>query len=892
MRRILKDFLTEDTKKSPIIEFDFLLLSIVGDLHSDPMTMHLSPHLKLYEYDRYLSPNGSDRLWREIASVLQRSTKPYAGVAKIGESWVAARKTRLLSSKNAYERVRIIDSNYFEFFKQNPHEIYAKHLSHFNNNPIKKNFLLNRLNQIKNLQSFERFNMSLEILKNVRTYAEKRLLLINQSFKTLNSQFYNVHQVNLTHLLLLIRESLSVSENNRAFDNDLISLSLQTQKLIENYLYFPVVLPINNYLQRLKNIDERITAAKYDSVNGISAYDAAKNTFQLRAHQSDFEKRLKKDTHDCKVIIASWIRLLKARKLRNIFVQFVMTDKVSRIDAKISLRKRQDQLKIAKKIYRLKLCSPRMCHEIIADTKKLVDQHYSSLEALIANPPSTDDPSKLAIFYKDMENVFRNKTKQSIFNREIKASIFLKNIYDQHLKNVSKLLYEEAVIKHQISVSIDLQEHFKKEHLSRISKSKFACIPFAKTRLEKSIHMIKAIQLLEKFYHSQTTYFIKHYQNLFLRSNNVLVFSTAYTKILNWKEISLTYSELDFKKRTANGLPKPYFSMASRFTLVNEIINKRYQVALEEMKLFVKGIVHFPSLRTTRKKIALGWRRKIREHFNTSLISSKDNFIAKLFAENNNLEELNDDNWSKNIISFDPYKQYESKKMYCEFLSSKLTNLIHQKNDLKCRVKSYKKDIRLQQNIAKNKFKDLISKIRLLYNIFKKNSMKLLKNIQIVNQVALKTNMVVNKKAINESEFTRTFETNIYILKRHLWLMQFLNKATSLKWFFNQQRCLEYFNQFEVSKKLIDVGLNEFYLFTSPETFDNSDFLRLYLGIQFLVNPKVLIYCGLPLNSQHEKNFVKGLLVGEQNQQGFAMIFLESTEPESKKVCTWTLPKF
>lgn len=65
-------------------------------------------------------------------------------------------------------------------------------------------------------------------------------------------------------------------------------------------------------------------------------------------------------------------------------------------------------------------------------------------------------------------------------------------------------------------------------------------------------------------------------------------------------------------------------------------------------------------------------------------------------------------------------------------------------------------------------------------------------------------------------------------------------------------------------------------MYTAIDNFSHADLLRMYLGLQFLLSPKLIIYDGLKLSSKHEINFVKGLLIGNQNRYGYAIIFLQS----------------
>lgn len=892
MNEIVKSFLIDNRQqRSLLIELNFVLFPVVFNRPANRSITYLTPNLQFYEYDRFIVSNDMVHVWQFLANVMQRKGTVYGGIIKLGQNWIKANNTRAVSVKIAQQRIRIISNHYLEDFKKNPNQFSRKHLTYLKTNSLKKALILNQIKQIKTLHHTDRIRLANELLSLLKTYFEKRLYLINNAYKELRLQFYNVGQINTTHLLLLMRESQMLIDNNRDFDNDLIDLSFTCQKTIFHSLDNQKNSASGKLVQRFYTINERINLAKHNLKTGIGTYEMVLEISRAKKLKNDYIRRYKDSLKECKIILKSWIKTLRTQYWRNLNSPFWL-EKSKKLRIKIAIKKQKDQIQFAKKILKLNFFSVDLCKKAIEEIKELIDRFYSSVEDFFKHEKMLVKDDAMSLFYKDLTTIFAKKAYQSIFKRSLEASDLLQKIYEQHLDKLQKHLYHLAMLKQGLLNRIAVHDLFKKDHINKTIFNNCENLPFAEQNSQKSPALSKAIAIFDKHQVLYAIYFIKHFHNLFLTSKNILVFSVACTKIFMWKEILLTINQLDFKKRSKFVLPCPYFSFVSRYKLIINIINKRYHSAITDIELSVKGVVDFPKSRFIKTKVSLEWRKKIKQNFNKPIIAVKNNPILNIFKN----DEVNFSNTTTNEstssnLRYNPYQQYESSRdRYLKYLNDHVALLSSQKKWLKEKLTNLKKQSLVWRKLNLINFNTSIDKMRLLHSYFKKNAYELLKKVHIVNKVAKKNNMVIFKKAINDGEIWRIFATNNYVLKRCLWLTKLFQHWTHFKTKIQKRKCLKYFNEFQIALTLSQVNLNEFYLFTAIDNFSHADLLRMYLGLQFLLSPKLIIYDGLKLSSKHEINFVKGLLIGNQNRYGYAIIFLQSFD--DSQVASWLLPQF
>lgn len=851
------------------------------------------PLIQISYYDRLIAPIRTGQAWLFIGKILQRNFNALGGSINLDKKWIEAKNANLLNKYQAHQKTRIISSKFFKDFSKKLSKSFGKHFFCLTHNPEKKAIIYDRLRRFRSLPIINRLEMAEDILNILENYTSKRLNLLTNYIKDLNGIFYNSKEISQGYLSILNNEAIQISKRVKAFDNDLLKLTPDFEKFAMSFTEnSDSIKDYNSYINQYKIIKKQISQAKSDYKNGYGFFDYKNQIKIFKQQLNNLKKQQKSEKKDSRRILKSWIKGLKSEKRINKFEIFLEFRKYQQIFLKIKVAKIKCTLKIAKKFLDFKYLKPKDINLAINKISDIVDESFFKYKDYFSLIKKNIKIESKNLISKNIWKDFLKNQKQNIFYWNKKANEILLEYGTINLNFHSKNIDDLNKVKCLINEYRNYGHQIKSNHFNLIKKNlhskqqKFLVLfCYKKNKNLKNSLLI--------FLKEQMAFFNKlsnHSFKVSYKSKNITVSTTAYGKNFMYKEITNLYKKyIEINKKNKNiSLNSSLFFYKNYFDFIVRKILNRYQSEYDNAELELTNRINFPRTQNDFKDTV----RKIKSNFK--------NIFFKGFDWNKYFEKLNiqkNQNESKinyvNDISYNYYFKFEKNSNYLNNLIERYQNKKKYKKFLSNKIRKINKEFYKNWKLKKNERKFKFKKFKQSFSNFCKFSNHLLKNIKNVNKFCIKTNMVCNSKnPIDNSAFLKLYKSNYAILKRLWWYFWALKSFTFLKSFIQRKNCYKHLSSYDLSQILKQTGLNELILYSNSNSFSADQLLRLYFVCQFTVNPKIFIYLNLPLTTKNQYNFVKGLLLKEQNRTGSALIFLESSGEIARDLGMKFLPTF
>lgn len=851
------------------------------------------PFIQICYYDRLIAPITTGQSWVFIGRILQRNFSALGGSISLDQKWIEAKNTKLLNKYRSYQKTRIISSVFFKDFSKKLSKSFGKHFFCLTHNPEKKAIIYDRLCRFRNLPITNRLEIADSVLNILENYTEKRLNLLTNYIKDLNGIFYNSKEVSQGYLSILTNEVIQISKRVGTFDNDLLKLTPDFEKLAMSFTESSEsIKDYNSYISQYKVIKEQIAKTKCDYKNGYGFFDYKNQIKIFKRQLKSLKKNQKNQIKNNKRILKSWIKGLRSEKRINKLRLFFEFRKYQQIFLKLKIAKVKSLIQISEKILNFKYLKPEDINLAINKISNFVGKsflEYKNYFNLIKKNPKIETKNLIS---KNVWAKFLKKQSQNIFYwnknaNQILLELGLKNL-DIHFRNIEDINKFKWLINEYINYGNQIRlNHFdliKKNF--KLKQQKILSLLFHKKNKNFNKKLLNFFKEQMLFFNKLTAHSFK----VSYKSKNTTISTIAYGKNFMYKEITNLHKQYieSYKKNKNLNLGYSLFWYKNYFDyLIRKILNK-YQTEYDNTELELTNKINFPKSQNDLKETV----KKIKWNFK--------NLFLKTFDFNKHFQRLNSNNnqtESKinhiNNISYNIYLNFEQNPSYLSNLFKAHKNKQKYKKFLSYKIRKINKDFYKNWHLKKNERKLKFKKFKQSFNNFSKFSKHLLKNIKNVNNFCIKTNMVrSSKNAIDNSSFLKLYKSNCAILKRLRWYFWALKSFTFLKSFVQRKKCYKYLSSYDLSQILKQTGLNELILYSNPSSLSTDQLLRLYFVCQFTVNPKILIYLNLPITTKNQYNFVKGLLLKEQNRTGLALIFLESSGEIAKDLGMKFLPAF
>lgn len=851
------------------------------------------PLIQISYYDRLIAPIRTGQSWVFLGKILQRNFNALGGSINLDKKWIEAKNTNLLNKHQAYQKTRIISSSFFKDFSKKLSKSFGRHFFCLTHNPEKKAIIYDRLCRFRSLPTINRLEMADDILKILTNYTSKRLNLLTNYIKDLNGIFYNSKEVSQGYLLILNNEAIQISKRVKAFDNDLLNLTPDFEKFATSFTQrSDSINDYDSYINQYEIVKKQILQAKSDYKNGYGFFDYKSQVKIFKQKLKILKKDQNSQKKENRKILRSWIKGLKSEKKINKFELFLEFGKHQQIYLKLKIAKIKSILQISKKILDFKYLKSKDITLVINKISDIVNKgffKYKDLFSLIKKNLKIESKNLIS---KNIWKDFLKNQNQSIFYWNKKANEILLEFGTKNLNLRSKNIEDTRKVKWLINEYKNYGHQIKLNHFNLINKNfhlkqqKILSYFFYKKNKNFKNSLLS-------FFKEQMAFFNKlsiHNFKVSYKSKNIIISTIAYGKNLMYKEITSLYKQYieDHKKNNNLSLGFSLFWYKNYFDcLVRKILSK-YQTEYDDAELKLTNKINFPRTQNDFKETV----REIKLNFKNLFLKGFDS--NKYFEKLNTFHNQNEPKISyANNVSYNYYFELEQNSNYLNNLIERYKSKKKYKKFLLTKIKKIDKNFYKNWKLTKNARKLKIKKFKQSFNNFCKFSKSLLKNIKNVNKFCTKTNMISgSKKPIDNSAFLKLYKSNYAILKRLWWYFWALKSFTFLKSFVQRKKCYKYLSSYDLSQILKQTGLNELILYSSSNSFSTDQLLRLYFVCQFTVNPKIFIYLNLPLTTKNQYNFVKGLLLKEQNRTGSALIFLESSGEMARDLGMKFLPSF
>lgn len=851
------------------------------------------PFIQICYYDRLIAPIRTGQSWVFIGRILQRNFSALGGSISLDQKWIEAKNTKLLNKYQAHQKTRIISSVFFKDFSKKLSKSFGKHFFCLTHNPEKKAIIYGRLCRFRNLPVANRLEIADSVLNILENYTEKRLNLLTNYIKDLNGIFYNSKEVSQGYLSILTNEVIQVSKRIGNFDNDLLKLTPAFEKLAMSFTEnSDSIKDYNSYINQYKIIKHQIAKTKCDYKKGYGFFDYKNQIKIFQKQLKALKKNQKNEVRNNRRILKSWIKGLKSEKRINKLQLFFEFRKYQQIFLKLKIAKVKSLIQISEKISNFKYLKPQDINLAINKISSFVEKSFSEYKNYFYLIKKNLKIESKNLISKNVWAKFVKKQSQNIFYWNKNANQILLELGSKNLNLHSINIEEVNKFKWLINEYKNYGNQIKLNHFDLIKKNfklkqqKILSLFFYKKNKNFNNKLLS-------FFKEQMLFFNKlaiHSFKVSYKSKNTTISTIAYGQNFMYKEITNLHKQFieSYKKNKNLSLDFSLFWNKNYFDyLIRKILNK-YQTEYDNTELELTNKINFPKTQNDLKETV----KKIKWNFKKLFLKTFDfnKYFERLNRNNNQTESkmsyIND-------ISYNPYLNFEQSPNYLTNLFKVHQNKKKYKKFLSTKIRKINKDFYRNWCLKKNERKLKFKKFKQSFNNFSKFSKHLLKNIKNVNNFCIKTNMMwSSKNPIDNSSFLKLYKSNCAILKRLWWYFWALKSFTFLKSFVHRGKCYKYLSSYDLSQILKQTGLNELILYSNPNSFSADQLLRLYFVCQFTVNPKILIYLNLPITTKNQYNFVKGLLLKEQNRTGLALIFLESSGEISKDLGMKFLPTF
>lgn len=840
----------------------------------------MTPHLVIKQYDRFYAQSKKDVYgWSIIFQFLQHYYSLLdSQVLTNNEKYIFGSLFRKVNKLYDFNETKIIETQSFEQFKRNPRQIINRLISKTNRDPKQIEFFSYIFFKSIYLQPYQKMNIVNKLIKTTNSYTNFHLDLIYKKFKQLNSHFFNGKDINPTHFALIARELKQTIDEIERYKPALLNLTYEIEKIIYDEIQFKNWDSANDYLQQYFDVSERNQISKFELYNGMNSY-VLKNNYFFQKKQ--FKKQKQQDKKE-KKINRNFLKKCILSLRYNYLITFFKFQSIRKKDnfyyyRKLKLKKIKDLIILYKKLLKLKNLTSLKINWILLQLKNSIDEIYFPVTQQIFSIPikhNVKNDERLNIIYK----TFQQKRGKGFLYNHLSFTEFYVYLFNLNNKNYARKIQEYYFKKWLIRKNYIFLKFSKKQYKKNIIQNNDNTL--INNHFYESKEFYKGLKTLS----TKSIFFLNllssHYKKLSNKTKKVNIFN--YARLQLQANMIAHSNIIKLKHSFTNGKGWKH-SLFSWFMNMNLIFNNAYEKykSIYDDYIFQEKIklINFHSNYYSR----FIHIKKFQERFGKYKYVNLINFLRLNEIKNNKFNSIEQNTY----LTYDPRNAFDIYKKYMH--DRNLKNKIYKKllKNKIFEINSYRKSI---WNSEQKTRKSLIYKNINILKKFKKISKILLKNIDIVNNSAFHSNIVNVKNSLDDSDIKKIYLSNIVILNTYYWFIKFFSIKNKFKLIKQQDKFFNLLNSYQFNKILDSVDIDRLVAFENFLTLSNTDMIRLYLGLQFFVKPKLIIFSNLPIESQHEYNLLKGLLLRGQNNLKYAIIFLNHNEQLSQELATKKLP--
>ena len=805
-------------------------------------------YLQFRKYSRWLISSPDAQIgWLHIVNELL-NLKAFYGSVNFENKWVYGNKN-LYNKKVLQEKIRLLNNSSFENFKN------QSNLDIFNQliGLSKKQIWINKTKDFKNvfeISSFQRINIANSIIKFVSKYNKNRLQVFTKIFKELTSKFFNANEINDKYLNSLSNELNQALNGPLSFVNDLPILWETVSNVIEKEINMENGCDEYALLKQLKINNRKINDVKYDLKYGYKTYYTISFLKQIKSNIKKIEKNFTINYLYSKKLVKNWKRGL----LHDVFYlrlkSFLsLKDKKKLVFYKINLYKTTNLITFSNYLKKFTYLDHSEISSIITEAKKIVEEYYQNFYFSLKKATSYNENS---INLQDIYSQYEKKWSKNIFYESSKIHFFILELLFKNLRKISEYIEKQALQEYQYLKNKTFFKFLKKNS----DQASFTFPAFNETNRFKS-----SLLFVQNEYRKVLKNLIRHYEKIELKTKNLSNFYFIKAQLFYLNLLSKEINSLD---KYLNNFS--WNNSIQHWTLFLTLITKTYFSHSEtKIKDFLwnqkNELVDFILYEPIQSS-------SITKNLYKFLSLNKPDFaidkIKKFFSKT----KISDNVYLKNDFSFENL----SKNFLIDKLQLLKKTQYHIKQSIRLYYLKYLKNWKTNKLIRSKEIDSLVRNLKK----FNKSGKRLLNEINLVNKAILRLNWD-QSKCLNFNSISKLINSNNYILSFFNELIHYFSNPK--KHLFKKQKSKKVFFNYWTTKFLINsfknVNLDLLTIFSNYNKLDNLSFLKLYLIYEFLHKPSLLIINNFSINDQNSYNVFKGLLLKEQNKEGFACVFLD-----------------
>ncbi|WP_156940236.1 hypothetical protein [Mycoplasmoides alvi] len=808
------------------------------------------PYLIFNKYDRiYIKDENLKVGWSHLVNQLLLNQKKFKGSISFNDEWIYGNSRNKIKKKLKL-KIRLLSDELFNNFKNKTNDDIFNQLIASSLNKIKKS-KKNTIYNIFSISNFQKINIANKILNELVIYHKNRLQIFSQIFKELNQKFFNVKQINERYFISLSYE-LNQSINKLSnFKNDLLILWNKISFFLDKELNLQRKCDEYSLINQLKWNNEKINEIKYDFKYGDRTYFL--NIFlkkikkKVKQNQSDFITKYSSS----RKLIKNWKKSL-IHDLLYLWWQSICSfkNKKTFVFYKINQYKIYNLIVFSKYLKNLIYLDPSEISIAISEAKNIVENYYQNF--YFSFQESTNSYKSL-INFQDIYYQYKKKLNKNIFYESTKTHYFILKLFINNASKLSQYAKTDALLRYEYSKN--------KFFLKKVKENKSNFFLFKS--FNESLEFKNALFFIRNEYKLVLKKLIKRYESVAKKTKNINNFYFVKSQIYYLTFFSKELNSLD-----------------------NYLNNWTWTKSIQFLSLFLNFLfMKYYEYSEAKAKDFLWSKKEELVDFNLSEENCSSSTDLQNFYKFLNLNKIK--LWSDEIKKFlsnttlpkNEYKNYKNvnfSNLNKIGIWNKLNKLLENKKNIQKNINNFMHDYLFYWKANSQNRNKQISNLNVNLKKFDKIGNQLLKNINIANNEAYKCNWFKNEFLDNKF-VCELLKSNNYILNILNKLLAYFKNPNFLQWNKNKKKKIfyKYYAIENLNNWFKSVQLDFFILYSDYKKIDNLSFLKLYLLNEFLYKPLLFIISDLSINDKNSFNIIKGLLLKQQNREGFAYIFLD-----------------
>ncbi|MDC4181742.1 hypothetical protein [Mycoplasma bradburyae] len=818
--------------------------------------------IKFCNYDKIQIKPSHANSWYQLFLILNKTNKPLVGEVYLDNQKYLSNRS-VFSKKKAKLLVLNVNQKDYEEILTSNKNIITTLFSNFYNGLLIKDIKEKFLNYWRSKFGFHKKVIAQRLL-NTFDENNNKFLDLEKSIKLYNDQFYNARDINLSHFNLLKRNYTELVDSLRNYDEDFKAINEKNHQLLNSKKTSEKISQIYFLDDQIKNLKQRIINLKINKKYGPYSVEQLNEIKRVKLEIKTLKSNKRKQQNDIKNILNNYVKGLKKQCSFNQSKMFIESSYTDKIYYLIEWFKAHELSKVIKKIKWIKHLDINIINNFINNAKKIINKKADSIEdsnKLIDLVPK----KQIAFLYSDLRyrlkkiaKISLHKSDQDINNLIVELveennlnfgryldDFFHKNLYLWRLK----LNLKESIKLYKLQPDCnDFFNLFNNKFQSAVYSSNWSS-KFKKNVLNP-IYKI-SIDSYKKLY--------RYYLNLSNTSRDDIQATIFYINAFGFK---LT---LDFMKSYQMSPLVSSYSNLINIRWATRLIWSQIKKFIDEIEIETDSLTNFPKINFDVKSYSQTLKEKFKQEYkdyldsnnkiNSAIANRYENYIVQNFLDIKSDLESN----THIKLNLDEYKKEIEEKI------NSIKELIKVN---KVRKEEYKKEY-LSNNLINEKREnfDRFNKLR--------NTIKTLyKNVRLVNRVLYKKKLLKTKNAIDIKTISSKLNYYLAIINRWQYIYNIFIDWKPTK--YHSKKLRKILTELYLYRSYKDVGISEEINYSYLSFLSSSDAITVYLLSKFVKLPRLLFVHNFKLNTKHEYNVFKGLLLKYQNQSQTAIILNDS----------------